>query len=206
MQACALDVTFSSWLAECIACDSSLTWNTQQHKQQLQCGAGELAELKYATQAALQAQNKQTQKTLSQYAAYLQNHSKSSQTSHRSKRSLNTKRQLVQQKRRVSRLQHALARQGCHIRKHNAQHVQRFDRVEQSTAYVGLEVSNRLTRLAREISEGREQHMELRSQVRNNSRAQELLHNLSAVINELRAQLQVLLHCFAACTRSAMKP
>ena len=82
-------------------------------------------------------------------------------------------------------------KQGLQLSRHKAQHAQRVTRLEDYSRTVGLDCYHKLVQLATDVKEGHEEHVELSSQVRANTRAQDLLVRLAGVVDELRTQLQV---------------
>ena len=77
------------------------------------------------------------------------------------------------------------------LKAQQAQYAQRIQRLEHCSRIMRSGGHHKLMQLAEDIKEGKVRQMELSSQVRANTRAQDLLTQLAGVINELRTQLQV---------------
>ena len=72
-----------------------------------------------------------------------------------------------------------------------AQHARDIVRVLDCMRTVGMDCYNKLRQLVTDFKQAQVQHVELSSQVRANTRAQDLLVRLAGVVEELRTQLQV---------------
>lgn len=110
------------------------------------------------------------------------------QTSEQALKTRSLRRQLAKQQAQFRRVGMMQAKQAHHI-----------DKIQKWLQSDGLKGYARLGQLERLVKEGMSQHTELKSQVTACHRAQELLHSLSAVITDLRTQLQVPQDCVWSC-------
>lgn len=151
--------------------------------------SGQNAQLKAGCNTALQMRKSEVIALLARQT-YLQRRAKSAR--HKKCRQLDRKHKVT-----VKKLRGRLVKQEVQITKlktwqtQQAQHAQRTARLQHQMRTGGLDCYHKLTQLAEDVIEGNVQHLELRSHVRANSQAQDLLVRLAGVVDELRTQLQV---------------
>ena len=101
-------------------------------------------------------------------------------------------------RRTLKKLKRCLVKQGRRVRSlkaKQAQQAQCIAKLECCVCTAALEMDQNLVQLATDVKEGQVQHSQLSSEVRANTKAQDLLIRLAGVVDALRTQLQVqLLH------------
>ena len=165
----------------------SSTHSAQGGGTQLLVSTGESAGLKAMAAAALEKHKSEVIATLTWQHSQFRKLAKTA--GHR-----RCRRQRVKWRLKVKKLRRRLMKQELHTRQLNvrqAQYAQRIQRLEHCSRIMGSEGHHKLMQLAEDVKEINVRHMELSSQVRANTRAQNLLTRLAGVIDELRTQLQV---------------
>lgn len=148
---------------------------------------GDFAQFKDLAAAALHKHQSDVSVTLNRQHTHLSKLAKSA--GHRRYR-----KQGLKQAVKLKRLRQRILKQEQRIRQlkaQQAQHAQHIQGLTHCLGTNGVACCHMLMQLAVDVKEGNVRQMELSSQVRANTRAQNLLTRLAGVIDELRVQLQV---------------
>ena len=147
---------------------------------------GDLAEFKDLAAAALRKHQSEVNTTLNRQHTHLSKLAKSADGHRR-----HTKQELKQAVKLLRQRILKQERRTRQLKAQQAQHAQHIQGLTHCLGTVGVESCHKLMQLAEDVKKGNVQYKELSSQVRANTRAQNLLTRLAGVIDELRVQLQV---------------